>query len=102
MQMKNPFDLPLPEHHQGQAGNPVPEIVGAGSANPFDISMTNPFDILMANPEVVKPAPNPFDFQSNSVVQSTAPPSIGEVLATRPVFPVRMFIPTELRANRCA
>ena len=92
--MKNPFDLPLPEHHQGQAGNPVPEIVGAGSANLFDI--------LMANPEVVKPAPNPFDFQSNSVVQSTAPPSIGEVLATRPVFPVRMFIPTELRANRCA
>jgi hypothetical protein len=94
MQMKNPSDLPLPEHHQGQASNPVPEIVGTGLANPFDISM--------ANPEVMKPAPNPFDFQSNSMVQSTVPPSISEVLATRPVFLVQMFIPTELRANQCA
>jgi hypothetical protein len=94
MQMKNLFDLPLPEHHQGQASNPVPEIVGTGSANPFDISM--------ANPEVVKPAPNPFDFQSNSMVQSTMPPSISEVLATQPVFLVWVFIPTQLRANWCA
>jgi hypothetical protein len=70
------------------------ETLGTGSANPFNISM--------ANPEVIKPAPNPFDFQSNSMVQSRVPPSISEVLAMWPVLLVLMFIPTELRANWCA
>jgi hypothetical protein len=93
MEMKNPFDLPLPEHHCSQAGNLVLETAVMGSANLFDI--------LMANPEVMKPAPNPFDLDSNNVFQSRAPPSIGEVLAMQPVFPVQMFTPTELRANWC-